>query len=383
MGTPSDYLPRSVSDDSIQELLELVGLPRATEIRSAAVTAQYHAVYFITVPASSHTTNRELVLRISGNHLPTIKTENEIAVVTWVARNTTIPIPQVIAYDSTANNPIAHEYTLLSRVAGHTLSDVYPSLGQDQIAHILDQLIDFLSQLQAHEFHAVGGLHLNKNDNQIEVSRTVDETFWQVPDIEQIWPQETVHSLNVGGPYATYVDLISAQVRTYIRLIRIHGNLAFMRDAVPQLERFVQSLQTHAEELNKVKLRLAHKDLHFANMLYDPASGAITAVLDWEFAGVVPFTKWNPRRAFLWNARDDADSADEKQRLLGLFQSRCAEKGVGILEDAAYASPLQESMQTVADFLRAITEVAPRGQGEDLVQGWKAAVLANAAKFEP
>ncbi|KAI3317228.1 kinase-like protein [Xylariaceae sp. AK1471] len=285
MSTPSNHLP--------------LGVPRATSISSVAATAQYHAVYLITMPKNSPTANHELILRISGNHLPTIKTENEVA---------------VVAYDSTFENPIAHEYTLLSR------------------------LIDFIAQLQAHEFNAIGGLHLNKDNERIEVGRIVDETFWQ-----------TVDSLNIGGPYATYVDLISAQVSTYIRLIQIHDKLAFMRDAVPELERFLQSLSSHTEELNRVKLRLSHKDLHFANILYDASSGEITAILDWGFSGVVPFTKWDPRRAFLWNAR----------RLQGLFESCCAEKGIKILEDAAYASPLQQNV----------------------VQDWKAVVLENVAKF--
>lgn len=236
-------------------------------------------------------------------------------------------------------------------------------------------------QLQAHEFSAIGGLHLDDNGH-VQVGRVVDETFWQRPDLGKFWPQgETVDSLNLRGPYPTYIDLIFAQVHTYIRLIQIHDKLAFMREAIPQLMHFVQALPSHADELNSVKLRLAHKDLHFANILCSPSSGDITAILDWEFLGVVPFTKWNPSKAFLWSARDDADSADEKQRLLSLFGKRCREKGVKILEDAAYSSPLQESMQKVADFLRAITEVAPRDQRKDLVQGWKTVVLGNAEKF--
>ena len=84
---------------------------------------------------------------------------------------------------------------------------------------------------------------------------------------------------------------------TYL-LIQINDKLAFMRDIIPQLERFVRTLPSHTDELNNVKLRLAHKDLHFANILYDVSSGSITAMPDWEFSGVVPFTKWNLRRAF-------------------------------------------------------------------------------------
>lgn len=45
-----------------------------------------------------------------------------------------------------------------------------------------------------------------------------------------------------------------------------------------------------------------------------------------------------------------------------LFESICREKGAGkILEDMEL-DPLQESMQTAVNYLRAIVEVCPRGQ---------------------
>ena len=211
----------------------------------------------------------------------------------------------------------------------------------------------------------------------------MEETFWQVPDIEKLWPEgETVATLNIGGPYVTYVEYTSAQIQKYIDLIRIHEKLAFMRDTVPRLEVFLTALSKHCNELNDVKLRLAHKDLHFANMLYSTSSGRITAILDWEFSGVVPSTKWNPRGSFLWNGQDNEESAIEKQRLLGLFDQCCKERNLSVLENAAFSSPLQESMQTVADFLRAIVEVVPRDQRRDLVPSWKAIMLDKIASFD-
>lgn len=117
-------------------------------------------------------------------------------------------------------------------------------------------------------------------------------------------------------------------------------------------------------------------------MLYNISSGRIAAILDWEFSSVVPSTKWNPNRSFLWNGQDNEESGIEKQRLLGLFDQRCREKNLAILENAAFSSPLQESMQTVADFLRAIVEVVPRDQRKDLVPSWRATVLDNIAGFD-
>lgn len=222
---------------------------------------------------------------------------------------------------------------------------------------ILEQLADYLSELHEHPWNAIGGLRMDKNGS-ITVGRIVDETFWQAPDVEKLWPEETVDSVNLGGPYPTYVDLISAQIKTYIHLIHIHKSLASMRDAVPRLQAFLQALPAHAQELNRVQLRLAHKYLHFANIMYDVESRKITSILDWEFSGVVPFTKWNPRRLFLWNGQEGEDSMREKARLFEMFQEVCKRRNLTILDDAEYASPLQECVQNVADFLRAITEVA-------------------------
>jgi hypothetical protein len=384
MGTPSEHLPKPITHEAINALLQSLDLPEAVTITAGNVTAQYHGIYFVTLPTNDKTLHSELVLRVSGYHLPKIKTENEVGVMTWIACETTIPIPSLVAFDSSADNPIAHEYTLLSRAPGVTLTDVYESLSQKQLTNIIDQLLDFLCQLQAHTWDGIGGLVRNKKGGGAVLARVVDETFWQIPDIKALWPKtETIDSLNIGGPYSTYVEYVSDQIRTYVHLIKIHKKLEFMRDDIPLLEWLISALSKHADalRLNDVHLSLAHKDLHFANVLYDVSSGKITSILDWEFSGVVPFPKWNPRRAFLWNGLDNEKSGDEKQRLLAIFEKRCKEKGVCLLKDAEYSTPYQESMQKVADYLRAIVEVSPRGQRQDLVGSWRDTVMENIATF--
>ncbi|KAI1008374.1 hypothetical protein LB504_002029 [Fusarium proliferatum] len=362
MSSPADHLP--LPENAINALLEALRLPQATSISNPKTTAQYHSVYFLTLPPTELSRGySELVLRVGGKHIPKIKTMNEIGVMTWVSKNTTIPLPEVIAYDASTRNPIAHEYTLLSRIPGVTLSDIYGSLSDKQQSDILDQLMDFLTQLQAHEFDGLGGLIVD-DQGAVQIGPVVDETFWQVADIEAFWSLfETVESLNIGGPYDTYSDYISAHVMKYIRLIRTHPSLGFMRDIIPHIYGFLTAIRRHSDAVNNIKHRLAHKDLHFANMMYDPSTGKITGVLDWEFASVVPSPQWNPRRSFLWNGIDTPESLAEKYKLMEVFEKRCRRKAA-------------------LDFLRAIVEVSPRGQRQDLVLGWKLKVLENISKFE-
>ncbi|WKT50436.1 hypothetical protein QSH57_015384 [Fusarium oxysporum f. sp. vasinfectum] len=126
MGTPADHLPLPISEDAINQLLQVLRLPRASAIENPKMEGQYHSIYFITLPPIELSRGHyELVLRVAGNHLPNIKTKNDMGVMTWLSKNTTIPLPEVVAYDSSADNAVGHEYTLLSHIQGVTLSDVY------------------------------------------------------------------------------------------------------------------------------------------------------------------------------------------------------------------------------------------------------------------
>lgn len=52
----------------------------------------------------------------------------------WIS---TIPIPDVVVYDVSVDNPITHEYALLSRARGATLSEIYQSSDDQQICEII------------------------------------------------------------------------------------------------------------------------------------------------------------------------------------------------------------------------------------------------------
>jgi hypothetical protein len=97
-GTPGDHLLKSVSKDSIVAFLVAVGLLKATVIFSPKVTAQYHLIYMIAPPTNDKSCYADLVLRVLSHHLPKIKNGNETGVMSWISKNTTIPILDVIAY---------------------------------------------------------------------------------------------------------------------------------------------------------------------------------------------------------------------------------------------------------------------------------------------
>ncbi len=386
MGTPQAHLPPPFANGIISTLVDSLSLPRPSSIQPLQVTAAFHSIYLInydvSVDLASFTDSKlsrnpdgslTLVLRISGNHIPHRKTANEVAVLQWLRANTGIPVPAVVRHDCSVDNALGREFTLLERVPGRSVDGMYDELDDAAKRRLVEQLTDFLVELNAHEWSNVGGLQLEKlNDAAVIVPGPVlEDTFWLVPDIERFWgPGESIDTLNPSGPYSSHEGLVRGYLGVFIHAINTHESLSWLRNTLlPGLEKLGSM---DIPQLASSRLILAHKDLHFANVMAT-ADGTVTGILDWEFAGVVPALRWDPVRAFLWNGKQDEASAAEKERMRAVFEEVLESRGV---EPWWTGVPREtELVWTVVKFTRALVEVCPRGQKMEAVEGWRDAAL--------
>ena len=189
MGTSETYLPRSLSTDSIIDLIESLDLPSPTSVKPLQERAAFHTIYLvhfaaeITGEISAHKDPDDcvdLILRISGRQLPGIKTRNEVGVMAWVRENTRIPVPSVVRFDATENNPVGHEFTLLEKARGISADKVYSRLSGEAKTSLVEQLTDYLVELHAKPWDAgyVGGLVLN-DQGSIDGGPPIDEAYWR------------------------------------------------------------------------------------------------------------------------------------------------------------------------------------------------------------
>ncbi|KAI6372911.1 hypothetical protein MCOR25_003595 [Pyricularia grisea] len=406
MGEPKAHLPPAFSDTAIRALSIALDLPEPVTISRQSATAEYHGIYLLRFDAGSvgritpqlqtravdADGSATLVLRVSGRHLPNLKTRNEVGCMAWVRSNTTIPVPAVIRYDYTEDNALGHEFTLLEKAPGVSVDTIYDTLNEAQKRLIVEQLTWYVIQLYDKRWHepCVGGLVPAANDGAESVSMPgplVEETFWQQPDIHKLWPPgETVHTLNpTQASFPGYVAYVIASIECYIYAINRHDSLTAFRDLIPRLQAFVGTVSAPElrSELDNATYMVAHKDMHFANIMCDPTHPdkmPITAVLDWEFSGITPANRWNPSRAFLWNGQQNDASKQEKERLFERFKELLKQRAPHILNEME-PNKMQDKMQTVQSFLRAIVEVCPRGQCADKVGSWRATIEASLEAF--
>ena len=382
-----------LSTDTIAALITSLSLPQPTAIEPLRVTAAFHSIYLVHFAALSadvappfRTPRRPdepvtLVLRVSGRDIPRTKTANEVAVLRWLAARTSIPVPAVVRFDASSDNALGREFTLLERVPGASVDKMYGELSEDAKVRLVAQLTGVLLELNAHEWQHVGGLQLDDKTGDVVPGPVLEDTFWMVPDIEMYWgAEESVKTLNPTGPYKSHAELVQAFLQVYIHAISRHESLAWLRqDLQPRLEALVAHLPFLETQLAATRLILAHKDLHFANVMATP-DGALTGILDWEFAGVVPALRWDPVRAFLWNGQPDEATGTEKERLRGVFEKTLEERGIRQWWTQGISAEVTD-VWTVLRFTRALVEVCPRGQRAELVGGWRDAAIDALTKL--
>lgn len=355
-----------VSTTQAAELIASLDLPEPLMITPFSEnTGTYHSIFFLAFPAStdfqsqisvSENGTKDLILRVSVADFPRIKNENEVAVMNWIRQNTTIPLPLVVANSPSRDNPLGYEYILMERCGGTVLSSIAHELSSEEERAIVDQLIDYLSQLHSRPWNHIGGLRQEHDD--FIPGPMVGEQFWHAWDSNFDDPL----AFNPHGPYKDLSSCFTDQIFKHQKAIEYHDKLAPVQDLpIPQLLYALQDSKFKAEVNGSVRFVLAHRDLHYRNLLYCRETRKITSVIDWELAAVVPYPLWNPG-GFLWNGGHDESADKEQARMMKLYEQVVREKEMQfLLDDGQWQNDAQATVQRATLMLRRLINGRLRG----------------------
>jgi len=194
--------------------------------------------------------------------------ESEVATMRYVRQHTTIPVPEVYAFDTTSMNPARSPYILMECIHGWRTPLKLQDLPDAVLQHILDQLADVLVQLSALQFKQIGYLH-DDVDGQYRIDAMLDRKGKRVGPLSSAgdyYKWRADQPLNRSNE--SVVDIQEASFHAYL-----------YRLALPFLMNGVR---------NDGPFPLAHNDLGVHNVLFDD-KWKLVGVIDWSGACVVPW----------------------------------------------------------------------------------------------
>ncbi|OBZ75254.1 Altered inheritance of mitochondria protein 9, mitochondrial [Grifola frondosa] len=230
---------------------------------------------------------------------------SEVATLNFVRKNTSIPVPKVLAVDTDPHNPVNARYTLQERILGHPLEDVWESLSSAQLQTIISQVARFEGELFQTRFSSIGSL-LEDPDGQFSVGHL---------GLSCLLPQSDLH---VVGPWTSSLEWIKAYVEVEIDLLdnkpdewysqRVdwcipNGDAKCPVDSLQLSSYFKKWYRLFLRGIEELPMNLDlsvfdppvtpfvlfHEELSLSNILVaydDPAR--VVGIVDWEGARVVP-----------------------------------------------------------------------------------------------
>ena len=115
----------------------------------------FNKLYNISYP-DHHTS---YLFRVTLPIEPYYKTESEVATIAYLRANTSIPVPQVFAWDSDGSNELHFEWILMAKIDGVPLFDVWRKVPWEKKLELTGTIAAMVKQLHDRKFNGIGGLY--------------------------------------------------------------------------------------------------------------------------------------------------------------------------------------------------------------------------------
>lgn len=256
----------------------------------------FNKLYAVECPRGS------FFMRISLPVDPQFKTLSEVATIGLLQSHTSVPVPRIIASNSTNDNKLKFEWILMERVHGIPLGDIWIPLTWDGKISCVKEVASIMAQLFELRYDSIGNLfnakdlpiaseHTSHKSDVVVLDRIVSMVFFWNTHLKSDVPR---------GPFASSKDWLDAKFRLMeedcqhvlesqdadeddIKDKKVAQHL--LGRLRKQLLSFFPSLTDEREEF-----ALHHSDISQHNLIVD-SKGKLQALVDWECVSVMPLWK--------------------------------------------------------------------------------------------
>jgi Phosphotransferase enzyme family len=221
---------------------------------------------------------------------PSDKVRSEVATLDYIKRHTNIPVPDVIAYDSSSSNALGFEWILMEKISGEPISNIWRGLSDSSKAAITRKIASYVLQMRKNcLFHEIGALYRDADNEEFTIGPIVTQFVF-------MGPRRQLLSRN-RGPYHHDRDFVRALIDIQVADVHLAKTMSdeYLLKAAPSVLYAVQELlslfpQIFPKDERNVPICtvLMHPDLSHNNIMIDPGTLQITGIIDWECTNASP-----------------------------------------------------------------------------------------------
>ena len=240
---------------------------------------------------------------ITATNLRDEKVRNEVQVLEFLREKTTIPVPRVVSWGMTKDSP-AHlgPFMIMDFIDGISLATILQQptdnirdevvlktdVDDSKLDYIYEQLADYMLQLSRLDFTTIGAITKNPSSNEWDASaRPLTYNMNELRTVVSKFPTDR----DPTAPFTSANSYLHSLADEHLVHLQTQRNLANNRDDAKKRfiarHRFKDSISRYCiDDFGPFKLYC--DDMQPSNMLADPETLRITALLDFEFTNAMP-----------------------------------------------------------------------------------------------
>lgn len=257
----------------------------------------FNKLYAIECPRGSFS------MRVSLPVDPHFKTLSEVATVKLLESKTSVPVPQIIASDSSANNELKFEWIIMKRVPGLPLAQIWAYLDWEAKMSCVNDVAVIMAQLFELRYNSIGNLFHEKDlchlsDRPSEGDAVEPDTVIIGRIVSMIFFWGTHLAMNVSrGPFTSSKDWMNVRFQLMEGdCRRVLNSQDADEDDIEDMESAQQLLIRLRKQLDSFfpleweEFSLYHDDISRHNLIVD-SKGKLQALVDWECVSAMPLWK--------------------------------------------------------------------------------------------
>ncbi|QKX64547.1 uncharacterized protein TRUGW13939_11722 [Talaromyces rugulosus] len=156
--------------------------------------------------------DKEVVVRVTLPIYPKWKTLGEVAIPQWVAQNSSLPVPQVLAYNIDRSNSVGFEWIMMDKVPGKPSADIWHELSFSDKEKIVRQLADLCSDTFQRQLTGIGSLFPDSDVIDFPLNNQDSHTFKVQGLVYTSFITRDPRSNISRGPFSTSKEWLSVRL---------------------------------------------------------------------------------------------------------------------------------------------------------------------------